>query len=158
MSNFHQYKVSQTIPGTIEQIWDFFSNPANLAKITPKHMNFIIKSGFEMGDKMYPGQVITYKVSPLLGIKLNWMTEITHVENHKFFVDEQRFGPYAMWHHQHHFEAVAGGIKMTDIVDYVLPLGFLGNIANSIFVKNQLNEIFGYRLKAVEEIFGKMPL
>lgn len=157
MSKFHQLKVSQNIPGDIETIWEFFSSPANLAKITPSYMGFEIKSGFEMGNKMYPGQVITYKVSPLLGIKIDWMTEITHVENHKFFVDEQRFGPYAMWHHQHHFEPIPGGIKMTDIVDYVLPFGYLTSWVDGIFVKKQLKEIFDYRLKVVEEIFGKMP-
>jgi ligand-binding SRPBCC domain-containing protein len=102
---------------------------------------------------MYAGQIIEYKVSPVLGIPLYWMTEITHVAQHKFFVDEQRFGPYSMWHHQHHFKEVPGGVEMTDIVHYKLPFWFLGDIANSVFVKKQLNDIFDYRFKAVEKIF-----
>jgi ligand-binding SRPBCC domain-containing protein len=155
MSNFHRLKFIQNIPVTTEVAWDFFSSPANLAKITPNHMGFFITSEFAEGQKMYPGQIITYKVSPVLGIKLNWMTEITHVADQQYFVDEQRFGPYAMWHHQHHFKAIKGGVEMTDIVDYVLPFGFLGSIANSLFVKAQLKEIFNYRVKAVEELFGR---
>jgi ligand-binding SRPBCC domain-containing protein len=103
---------------------------------------------------MYPGQVITYKVKPLLGIPLFWMTEITHVLPGKFFVDEQRFGPYSLWHHQHHFEAVEGGVMMTDIVHYKAPFGFLGDIAVSLFIKKQLNEIFEFRKKKVTELFG----
>jgi ligand-binding SRPBCC domain-containing protein len=102
---------------------------------------------------MYAGQIIEYKVSPILGIPLYWMTEITHVEQHKFFVDEQRFGPYSMWHHQHHFREVPGGVEMTDIVHYKMPFWFLGDIANTLFVKKQLNDIFNYRFKAVEKIF-----
>lgn len=143
------------MPISIDSAWDFFSSPANLAKITPDQMGFIITSNFENGQKMYPGQIITYKVSPALGIKLNWMTEITHVVENQFFVDEQRFGPYAMWHHQHHFKVINGGVEMTDIVDYVLPFGVLGTIANVLFVKKQLKTIFDYRLKAVEDLFGK---
>jgi ligand-binding SRPBCC domain-containing protein len=136
----------------LEKAWDFFSSPANLAEITPKNLGFNIISKHH-GEKMYAGQIIEYKVSPVLGIPLYWMTEITHVEQHKFFVDEQRFGPYSMWHHQHHFKEVPGGVEMTDIVHYKLPFWFLGDIANSVFVKKQLNDIFDYRFKAVEKIF-----
>ena len=107
------------------------------------------------GDTMYAGQVIEYSVSPVLGIPLYWMTEITHVDDKKYFVDEQRFGPYNMWHHQHHFKTIDGGVEMTDIVHYKLPLWFLGDIANTLFVKKQLNGIFDYRFKKVEELFGK---
>ena len=105
---------------------------------------------------MYAGQIIEYTVKPILGIPLYWMTEITHVQDLQFFVDEQRFGPYTMWHHQHHFKAIDGGVEMTDIVHYKLPLWFLGDIANSAFVKKQLNGIFDYRFKKVEALFGKM--
>lgn len=103
---------------------------------------------------MYQGQVIEYKVSPILGIPLYWMTEITHVEDQKFFVDEQRFGPYSLWHHQHHFRAIEGGVEMKDIVHYKLPLWFLGDIANTIMVRTQLKGIFDYRFQAVEQRFG----
>jgi ligand-binding SRPBCC domain-containing protein len=103
---------------------------------------------------MYPGQIIEYKVSPVLGIPLYWMTEITHVEEGRYFVDEQRFGPYSLWHHQHHFRQVDRGVEMTDIVHYRLPLGFLGDIANGLFVKKQLEHIFEFRHKRVVELFG----
>jgi ligand-binding SRPBCC domain-containing protein len=152
MSKVYSLKTVQVLPISLEKAWDFFSSPANLAEITPKNLGFNIISKHH-GEKMYAGQIIEYKVSPVLGIPLYWMTEISHVEQHKFFVDEQRFGPYSMWHHQHHFKEVPGGVEMTDIVHYKLPFWFLGDIANSIFVKKQLNDIFDYRFKAVEKIF-----
>jgi ligand-binding SRPBCC domain-containing protein len=153
MSKVYNLKTVQFIPCSIEKAWEFFSNPANLATITPKNLNFKILS--KELTSMYAGQIFEYKVHPVLGIPLYWMTEITHVEHHKFFVDEQRFGPYTLWHHQHHFKVVEGGVEMTDIVHYKLPLWFLGDIANTVFVKNQLNQIFGHRFKVVEDIFGK---
>lgn len=152
MSKVYSIKKVQTIPVTLDQAWDFFSNPANLQTITPDNMGFRVISKHQ-GDKMYPGQVIEYKVSPLLGIPLYWMTEITHVEDRKFFVDEQRFGPYRLWHHQHHFRETVQGVEMTDIVHYKLPLWFLGDIAHALFVKKRLEEIFEYRYRKVNEIF-----
>ncbi len=98
--------------------------------------------------------IITYKVSPLFGIKMNWMTEITHVQDKVYFVDEQRFGPYALWHHQHHFKEVPGGVMMTDILNYAIGFGPAGPIANKILVKNKIEQIFKYRTKAVEKMFG----
>lgn len=149
-------KTVQLIPVDIDTAWEFFSNPANLQAITPKNLGFKILSKHH-GAKMYPGQIIEYKVSPVLGIPMYWMTEITHVKDKEFFVDEQRFGPYQLWHHQHHFKAVEGGVEMTDIVHYRNPLGFLGNIANTLFVKAQLKQIFEFRFKVVEDLFGKWP-
>lgn len=136
----------------IDKAWDFFSSPRNLAKITPEHMGFIITSKFN-DEKMYPGMLITYKVSPLLGIQMDWCTEITHVIDKKYFVDEQRFGPYAMWHHQHHFKVVEGGIEMTDIVNYAIPMGILGRMMNSIMISNEIEKIFSYREKKIAELF-----
>lgn len=144
----------QNVPISIEKAWDFFSSPKNLAKITPEHMGFIITSNYN-DEKMYPGMLITYKVSPLLGIQLNWCTEITHVVDHKYFVDEQRFGPYAMWHHQHHFKEIEGGVEMIDIVNYAIPYGFIGRIANSVIVETEVKKIFEYRTKKIDEFFGK---
>ena len=116
----------QFLPISLDQAWDFFSSPINLKKITPEYMGFEITS--DLGDgKMYPGQIITYVVTPVLGIPMSWATEITHVVDKKYFVDEQRFGPYTFWHHQHWFKTVEGGVEMTDIVNYGLPLGFLGD-------------------------------
>jgi ligand-binding SRPBCC domain-containing protein len=152
MSKVYSLKIIQHIPTDIETAWAFFSNPNNLKDITPPNMGFKTISKHH-GEKMYAGQIIEYKVSPVLGIPLYWMTEITHVEDKKYFVDEQRFGPYSLWHHQHHFKETNGGVEMTDIVHYKLPFWFLGDIANSLFVSNQLKGIFNYRYKKVEEMF-----
>lgn len=134
--------------------WNFFSSPANLKAITPEKMGFDIISKYH-GEKMYPGQIIEYKVKPVLHIPVYWMTEITQVKEHVFFIDEQRFGPYSLWHHQHHFKSIEGGVEMTDIVHYRIPLGIFGSIAHFLFVKRQLQDIFQYRYKKVEELFGK---
>lgn len=117
-------------------------------------MGFDITS--ETEEKMYAGQIITYTVRPLFNIPMTWVTEITHVKDKEFFVDEQRFGPYALWHHKHFFKEIEKGVEMTDRVDYALPLGILGQIAHPIIVKNKLKEIFDFRYKKVEELFGKV--
>jgi len=147
------FKRTQFIPVTLDEAWDFFSHPKNLAVMTPAYLN--LKFTNELyGNEMYPGQVMTYNVRPILGIPMFWMTEITHVVPKQFFVDEQRFGPYALWHHQHHFKEVDGGVEMTDLIHYKAPLGFLGDIANSLFIGKQLEAIFAFRKKKVEELFG----
>lgn len=151
---FYQLIKTQKLPVSMEEIWNFISSPSNLKEITPEHMGFIVTSNTGE-EKMYPGMIITYKVSPLLGIKLDWMTEITHVKDYEYFVDEQRIGPYALWHHQHKIEAIEGGVLMTDIITYQPPLGILGAIANSLVIKNQLKQIFDYRKIALEKRFGK---
>ena len=152
MSKVYSLKTIQHIPISLDTAWDFFSNPGNLKDITPIDMGFNVISQHH-GEKMYAGQIIEYKVSPVLGIPIYWMTEITHVEDKKYFVDEQRFGPYSLWHHQHHFKEVNGGVEMTDIVHYKMPFWFLGDIANSLFVSRQLKAIFDYRYIKVEEMF-----
>lgn len=142
----------QHINASLEECWSFFSNPKNLQIITPKSMGFEVT---DYNDKlMYAGQIIQYKITPLLGIKLNWMTEITVVKENSYFINEQRFGPYTLWHHKHFFEATANGTQMTDIVHYALPLGFIGRIMNALVVRNELKTIFEYRHKKVEEIFN----
>jgi ligand-binding SRPBCC domain-containing protein len=145
----------QRIPLTADAAWDFFSSPVNLNNITPADMSFKIIS-VHHGDRMYAGQVIEYKLRPVLNIPVYWMTEITHVEDKKYFVDEQRFGPFSMWHHQHHFKAVEGGVEMTDIIHYKLPLWFLGDIANALFVKRKLKKVFDYRYSKIEKLFGSV--
>ncbi|CAN5312149.1 SRPBCC family protein [soil metagenome] len=154
MSKIYNLKIIQHLPVSLEKAWDFFSSPVNLAELTPKHLGFKVISKHH-GNTMYPGQIIEYKVKPFFGIPLYWMTEITHVKDKGFFVDEQRYGPYKMWHHQHHFKSTENGTEMTDIVHYKLPLWFLGDIANTLFVKNELKQIFDFRFKKVEELFGK---
>lgn len=141
------------MPVSPEQAWAFFSNPNNLLTITPPFLNLRITNNV-YGDEIYTGQMITYKVKPLLGIPMFWLTEITHVEPLKMFVDEQRKGPYKLWHHQHHFKTIDGGVEMTDIVHYALPFGPLGRIVHPIIVKTQLDKIFNYRYLKVQELFG----
>jgi len=157
MSKVYRFEKVQQIHCTLDTAWDFFSDPKNLQAITPANLGFKILSPFH-GDKMYPGQVIEYHVKPIPGIRLYWMTEITHVDDKRYFVDEQRFGPYSLWHHQHHFREKDGIVEMTDIVHYKIPFWFLGDIANEFFVKRQLKKIFDYRVKKVDELFAKPVL
>ena len=150
----YQKKSEQRIPCDLDEIWDFISSPSNLKEITPDYMGFDITSD-DLPKKMYPGMIITYKVSPLLGIKTSWVTEITQVVTKEYFVDEQRVGPYTIWHHQHHIESIPGGVLMKDIVSYKPPMGVIGALANSLIIKNKLNEIFDYREQALIKRYGK---
>ena len=144
----------QNLPINLAEAWDFLTDPTNLKVITPDYMGFHILSGADRA--MFPGQIIEYIVTPVLGIKIKWVTEITHVQESKYFVDEQRFGPYALWHHKHFVKEIEGGVEMEDIVHYKLPLGFIGELAHPFLVKPKLDEIFSYRTKKLEELFGKM--
>ncbi len=147
----YQLKRKQFVKTDLSTCWDFFSSPQNLKKITPPYMGFNIK--YELPEKMYEGLMIEYTVKPLLGIPMSWVTEIKTVKDKQFFVDEQRKGPYKMWHHEHHFTEVEGGVEMTDIVSYEIPLGILGRLAHLLFVRKKLVEIFDFRIKMVDEIF-----
>lgn len=149
---FYQFYKTQIINGSIGEVWDFISSPKNLKEITPDYMGFEIISK-NLSEKMYPGMIISYMVKPVLGIKMLWVTEITHVEELRYFVDEQRIGPYSMWHHQHFIEPADQGVLMTDIVSYSPPFGFLGALANTIFIGNQLDNIFNYRENKLEKLF-----
>ena len=144
----------QKLPISVDEAWDFLSSPKNLKKITPKEMNFnIIDSDFK---KIYPGQIIIYTVTPILKIPLKWVTEITHVVDKKYFVDEQRFGPYALWHHKHFIREIDGGIEMEDVIHYKIPFGPIGVLANYLFVQKKLGSIFVYRRKKLIELFGDL--
>jgi len=149
---FYQFKQTQLFDESLEDLWDFISSPKNLKTITPDYMGFDITSN-DLPEKMYQGMIISYKVSPLLGIKTTWVTEITHVKDKVYFVDEQRVGPYKLWHHQHFLEETPDGILMTDIVSYEPPFGIIGQLANSIVIENKLKEIFDYRTKALKGLF-----
>lgn len=143
---------TQELPISLNEAWEFFSNPSNLKEITPAKMGFVVTSSHH-GEKMYAGQIIRYIVRPLFGIPLKWCTEITHVADRQYFVDEQRFGPYAFWHHQHRFTEVPGGVLMEDILHYKLPFGFIGNIVDTLLVRNEVLGIFAYRKKVLYERF-----
>jgi ligand-binding SRPBCC domain-containing protein len=151
---FYQFIKTQKLPADIDELWEFISSPDNLRKITPASMDFTVTSNTGQ-EKMYPGMIITYKVRPLLGIRINWMTEITHVREKEYFVDEQRVGPYTLWHHEHKLTPIEGGVLMTDIVTYQPPMGFLGVIANTLIIKKQLEHLFAYRKGVLEEKYGK---
>jgi ligand-binding SRPBCC domain-containing protein len=144
----------QILPISLEEAWNFFSSPKNLSKITPDNMGFDIRymSG---GNNTYPGQIIIYKIKILGGLRVSWVTEITHVQDKNYFVDEQRFGPYALWHHQHHFKTTDEGLEMTDEVNYAIPFGFVGRLAHWLFVERQVNAIFDHRYKVLETYFAK---
>ena len=145
----------QKLPVSREEAWNFLSDPQNLKLITPDYMGFNITGG---GDRpMFSGQIIQYIVTPVAGIKTTWVTEITHVKEPEYFVDEQRFGPYSLWHHKHFLKEIEGGVEMEDIVDYKLPMGVIGRMAHPILVKPKLKEIFEYRRKKLIEIFGAFP-
>lgn len=143
----------QKLPISLDEAWAFLCNPANLKTITPPYMGFNITSGAER--PMYPGQIIQYIVTPIMGIKAKWVTEITHVVDKEYFVDEQRFGPYAFWHHKHFVREIEGGVEMEDIIDYKVPMGILGQLVHPFLVRPKLDEIFDYRTKKLTELFGE---
>ena len=144
---------TQKLPISLQEAWDFLSSPTNLKIITPSYMGFHIQSGAD--KKMYAGQIIEYVVTPVLGIPTTWVTEITHVQNQHYFVDEQRFGPYNLWHHKHFLKEIEGGVEMEDLIHYKIPLGILGQMVHPLIVKPKLNEIFEYRRKKLVELFGE---
>jgi ligand-binding SRPBCC domain-containing protein len=152
VSKVYRFERSQSIKSSVPKVWDFISSPENLNKITPASMSFSILKNSAAG-KMYPGMIISYKVAPLAGIKLNWVTEITHVKDQEYFVDEQRFGPFAFWHHKHFIKEKDGVVVMTDIIDYKIPFGFLGDIAQFLFVGKRLKQIFEFRRLALNQRF-----
>jgi len=145
-------ETKQNIPISIEEAWDFFSSPSNLKVITPDYMGFEILFGAE--PKLFAGQIIEYKVTPLFNIKTSWVSEISHVSDKNYFIDEQRFGPYKLWHHKHFFKAVEGGVEITDIIDYKLPFGLLGRLVHPYIVKPKLEEIFNFRREKLIRLFG----
>lgn len=149
----HRLKQEQLLPITLEEAWDFFSTPANLNKITPDELVFEVTS--ELPEKVYEGLIITYRIKPMLNIPVEWCTEITHIRENEFFVDEQRKGPYSMWHHEHHFKVVTNGVMMTDIVHYDIGKWIIGNLAGNLFVHKKVKEIFDYRYRLLETYFRK---
>lgn len=152
-SGIHTLTTEQILPIDVKTAWDFFSTPSNLCKITPSHMGFEITSSVE--KSVYSGQIITYKVGIVPLIKSNWVTEITQVKDESFFIDEQRFGPYKMWHHEHFFEPLPNGKTLIkDKISYKIPLGFLGRFAHFLCIKRQLKNIFMFRAHTLEQLFN----
>lgn len=150
-SGVHTLASEQFLPMSVDEAWDFFSSPRNLTKITPAYMGFNITS--QLVGKIYAGQIITYKIALSPRIPASWVTEITHVKEGEYFIDEQRYGPYSMWHHEHRFTAVDGGVLVSDKVIYKVPLGPIGEIVDRVYIRKQLKGIFEYREKALDEMF-----
>jgi len=146
--------VNQKLPISVKTAWDFLSSPQNLKNITPKSMGFEITSK-NIGQKMYAGMIITYKVRPMLNIPVTWVTEITQVHEGEYFIDNQKSGPYRFWHHQHFIKEIKGGVEMIDIVNYAAPFGFIGVLAEKLFINKKVRGIFEYREKKLFELFGK---
>ena len=144
-------KQEQFLPITLDEAWHFFATPKNLNEVTPADMVFEIIS--ELPDTMYEGLLINYRLKPMLNIPIHWCTEITHIKEKVYFVDEQRKGPYNIWHHEHHFKSVANGVIMTDLLQYDIGKSFLGWIAGKLFVHKKVKAIFEYRKKALETQF-----
>ena len=144
----------QFLPLSIEEAWNFFSSPENLDVITPEDLSFEIKS--DLPEKMYAGMIIEYRLKLFGFVPQNWVTEITQVEEHRFFIDEQKFGPYSFWHHQHWFESVEGGTEMRDILHYRLPFGVLGKMVHTLFIKQQVENIFSHRKKVLNQLFRQL--
>ena len=153
----YQLHTTQQLNCDLETAWKFFSSPHNLSKITPKDMNFVVKSDIKE-DEIYEGMEIAYTVSPVLSVPMKWITVITQVDFQKSFTDYQKKGPYKYWNHKHEFIPNAEGVLIKDTVDYELPLGFLGTIAHKVFVKKKLNSIFDYRYKVMEERFNSKKI
>ncbi len=146
-------QTEQFLPISLEEAWDFFSSPKNLNRITPGDMHFKILN--EVPEKVYPGAMIIYDISPFLNIHFKWVTEITVVKHLEYFVDEQRKGPYRIWHHEHHFKKTDGGVLMTDKLYYDIGKSIFGWIAGLLFVHKKVNAIFKYRGEQLEKLFGK---
>jgi ligand-binding SRPBCC domain-containing protein len=147
----HKLEQTQFLPISLDTAWNFFATPKNLNEVTPTDMVFEITSN--LPDKMYEGLMITYKIRPMLNIPINWCTEITHIKEREFFVDEQRLGPYNIWHHEHHFKEADGGVLMTDLLHYDIGKSIFGWIAGELFVHKKVKEIFSYRYQVLEKYF-----
>jgi ligand-binding SRPBCC domain-containing protein len=142
---------TQHLAVSLEEAWDYFSNPVNLSDITPKWLHFRVDSS--LPEKIYPGLILTYQIKPIARIPLTWATEVTHIKENEYFVNEQRFGPYAFWHHQHHFRPLANSVEMTDIIHYGVPFGMVGRMLHPLLVEKKVKDIFEYRKKKIKNIF-----
>jgi ligand-binding SRPBCC domain-containing protein len=152
ISGAYQLETRQLLRISLREAWEFFSSPENLADITPPYMKFRIVHN--PPKAMYEGLLISYRVSPFHWYRVNWVTEIRHVREGEYFVDEQRVGPYVLWYHEHFFESTEAGVLMTDRVTYKLPFGIVGRIVHWLYVSRQLQGIFDYRCQKLDNLFN----
>jgi ligand-binding SRPBCC domain-containing protein len=146
----HRLEQTQRFPLSLGWAWDFFADPGNLARVTPPAMRLRITS--PVPDTIYAGMLITYRLTPLPGMRVDWVNEITHVDHPRRWIDEQRFGPYRFFQHQHAFREIDGGVEMHDLVHYVLPRGAVG--VRRLLVAPALRDLFAYRFEVLERILG----
>lgn len=151
--SIHTFQQNQTLPISLGEAWEFFANPQNLATLTPEwmHLTFVDP----VPEKMYEGMIMTQRIKPLWGIPLTWVTEITHIEERAYFIDEQRIGPYKFWHHEHRLREVSDGVELRDILHYALPFGLIGNMAHHLVVKKEIAAVFAYRYDTLQTMFPK---
>jgi ligand-binding SRPBCC domain-containing protein len=150
----YDIKYMQKLPISLEQSWDFFSSPSNLKILTPEYLSFEITNQQD-ASKIYAGQIIAYLIRPIWNFPVKWVTEITHAEKPHYFIDEQRFGPYKFWHHEHWFKSIPGGVEMTDIIYYTMPFGIIGKALHTLKVKRDIEAIFTYRQAKLEQMYGR---
>ncbi len=149
-----KFERSQVLAISLEKAWEYFSNPLNLTEITPPNLALHIKGN--LNGRTVNGMIIEYTVEPLLGIKIDWVSEIKHVHEPYSFVDEQRSGPYKFWYHQHFFKAIGKDqVEVVDVVHYSLPLGLLAPLLNKYIVQDKLAGIFDFRKHVLEQKFPK---
>lgn len=148
----YQLKRTQFIHADLQTCWNYFSSPANLRVITPNYIDFRVHT--IVPENLYEGLIIRYTIRPILGIPLSWISEIKIIREGNYFIDEQRRGPYGMWHHEHHFKEVEGGVEMTDLISYRMPFSFIGRFFHWLFIRKQLESIFDYRFRKVDELFN----
>lgn len=142
------------IRASLHEVWTFFSSPHNLGRITPKYMDFRVTHCPDVPE-IYTGMEIAYEIRPVLGIPLQWLTLIRDVQAPYTFTDVQLKGPYRSWVHIHTFREELEGVHMSDEITYALPLGMLGQLAHSLFVRRQLEYIFDYRTRVIRDFFKK---
>lgn len=147
----HRFEQSQILPISLEDAWDFFSNPRNLDDMTPPELAFRTQSGDD--EPMFAGQIIVHRIRLLPGVWTTWVTEIVEVEDRRYFIDEQRSGPYRFWHHLHRFETCEDGVRMLDRVHYALPFHPLSAPMHGLYIRPQLERIFSYRRQILESRF-----
>ena len=138
---------------SIEQCWEFFSNPANLKVLTPPSLRMDIEEK-DNSPKIYPGMILSHTIRPFLNIPLQWISEITHILPFQYFIDEQLYGPYKFWHHEHRFRPSTKGVEVSDTIHYMMPYGYLGQAAHRLGIKQKIEEAFVFRKNTLEELFG----
>lgn len=149
----YRLRNTQKLPISLDEAWEFLSNPNQLENITTDELSF--QKLHNTPDKMYEGMLMQLRLKPFLKIQLDWLTEITHIKEKEYFIDEQRLGPFRFWHHEHRVLPIEGGVEIQDTVHYVMPFSILGRFVHWLFLRKQLENIFNFREEAIEKVFSR---